>query len=85
MEENTKNTQNEKSQNQNDFNSKSKFPFNIKNQYLNKGGLPGNLSPEQYNLLQGLTNPEQLNKFMRINDILDRQNSGQINLTKNNT
>jgi len=76
--------ENEKNQSQNDFNSnKSKFPFNIKNQYLNKGGLPGNLSPEQYNLLQGLTNPEQLNKFMRINDILDRQNSGQINLTKN--
>jgi len=43
----------------------------------------GNLSPEQYNLLQGLTNPEQLDKFMKVSDILNRQNEEEINLTNN--
>ena len=43
----------------------------------------GNISPEQFKLLQGLTNPEQLNKFMTINRIIDRQNSEEINLTDN--
>ena len=43
----------------------------------------GNLSPDQYNLLQGLTNPEQLNKFMKVSGILDQQNEEQINLTNN--
>ena len=42
-----------------------------------------NLSPDQYNLLQGLTNPEQLNKFMKLNDILNQQNEEEIKLTKN--
>ena len=41
------------------------------------------MSPEQYQLLQGLTNPEQLNKFMTMSNILDRQNSEEINLTNN--
>ena len=41
------------------------------------------LSPEQYNLLQGLTNPEQLNKFMTISGIMDRQKEGAINITNN--
>ena len=49
-----------------------------KNNYNNRG-----MSPEQLKLLQGLTNPEQLNKFMTISGILDRQNSGEINLTDN--
>ena len=65
----------------NNINTNSK-----KNPYgINRGNnkYPGNLSPEQYNLLQGLTNPEQLNKFMAINNILDRQNGEEINLTKN--
>jgi len=48
-----------------------------------RNGNGKNLSPEQYKLLQGLTNPEQLNKFMKISDILDRQNSEEINLTNN--
>ena len=43
----------------------------------------GNMSPEQFKLLQGLTNPEQLNKFMKISGILDQQNEEQINLTNN--
>ena len=43
----------------------------------------GNLSPEQFKLLQGLTNPEQLHKFMTISGILDRQNAEEINLTDN--
>ena len=43
----------------------------------------GNMSPEQFKLLQGLTNPEQLNKFMTINGILDRQKSEEIYLTDN--
>ena len=43
----------------------------------------GNISQEQFKLLQGLTNPEQLNKFMTINRIIDRQNSEEINLTDN--
>ena len=67
--------ENEKNQS-NDF-IKSKFPLGIKK------GFHNNLSPEQFNLLQGLTNPEQLNKFMTINGILDRQNSDEINITKN--
>ena len=71
--------ENEKNQGQNNkYNNKYKSPFN-----KNNNGLPGNISPEQYNLLQGLTNPEQLNKFMKINDILDRQNGEAINITKN--
>jgi hypothetical protein len=47
-----------------------------------KNGYRG-MSPEQYQLLQGLTNPEQLNKFMTMSNILDRQNSEEINLTNN--
>ena len=43
----------------------------------------GNISPEQFKLLQGLTNPEQLNKFMTISGIMDRQNSQEYNLTDN--
>ena len=42
-----------------------------------------NISPEKYKLLQGLTNLEQLNKFMTLSGILDRQNSEEINLTNN--
>ena len=67
--------ENEKNQN-NDL-IKSKFPLGIKK------GFHNNISPEQFNLLQGLTNPEQLNKFMTLNGILDRQNSDEINITKN--
>ena len=52
------------------------------NRLINKGN-KGNLSPDQYNLLQGLTNPEQLNKFMKISGILDQQNEEEINLTNN--
>ena len=52
------------------------------NRYINKKP-KGNFSPDQYNLLQGLTNPEQLDKFMKISNILDRQNDEQINLTNN--
>ena len=74
------NEEEENEKNQNDFykNNKNKYPF-----MKNNNGLPGNISPEQYNLLQGLTNPEQLNKFMKINNILDRQNEEPINITKN--
>ena len=32
-------------------------------------------------IISGLTNPEQLNKFMTISGILCRQNSSEINLT----
>ena len=53
------------------------------NRYINKKPNKGNLSSEQYNLLQGLTNPEQLDKFMKISDILNRQNEEEINLTNN--
>ena len=60
------------------LNSNRKFN-NIGNN-INKNG---NLSPDQYNLLQGLTNPEQLNKFMKVSGILDQQNEEQINLTNN--
>ena len=49
-----------------------------------KLGFPSNnITPEQYKILQGLTNPEQLNKFMAISNILDRQNAEGINLTEN--
>ena len=68
--------ENEKNQNIN-YNPRNKFPLGITK------GNQSNISPEQYNLLQGLTNPEQLNKFMTINGILDRQNGEQINITKN--
>ena len=54
--------------------------LNNKGFNINKNG---NLSPDQYNLLQGLTNPEQLNKFMKVSGILDQQNEEQINLTNN--
>ena len=67
-----------------------------KNAHKNSQGLDGKygqypygmngyrgMSPEQYQLLQGLTNPEQLNKFMTMSNILDRQNSEEINLTNN--
>ena len=50
-----------------------------RNGYNNRG----NMSPEQFKLLQGLTNPEQLNKFMTISGIIDRQNSQEYNLTDN--
>ena len=68
--------ENEKNQNYIN-NPKSKFPLGIAK------GIQSNISPEQFNLLQGLTNPEQLNKFLTINGILDRQNSDHINITKN--
>ena len=71
--------QREEENEKNDINSN----YGIRGSKFNSGKYPGNLSPEQYNLLQGLTNPEQLNKFMAINNILDRQNSEGINLTKN--
>ena len=67
----------EDEKNQNNDLIRSKFPLGIQK------GFHNNLSPEQFNLLQGLTNPEQLNKFMTINGILDRQNSDAINITKN--
>ena len=70
----TKIKEEENEKNQNNYNK-------IKS--LSNGKYPNNLSPEQYNLLQGLTNPEQLNKFMTINGILNRQNSEKINITKN--
>ena len=76
MSNRVKEEESEKNQN-NDNNPRNKFPLGITK------GIQSNLSPEQYNLLQGLTNPEQLNKFMKINGILDRQNSDQINITKN--
>ena len=50
---------------------------------LRNGYNRNNISPEQFKLLQGLTNPEQLNKFMTISGILDRQNTEAINLTDN--
>ena len=53
-----------------------------KNAKFNKGR-KGNLSPDQYNLLQGLTNPEQLNKFMKLSGILNQQDEEEINLTNN--
>ena len=54
--------------------------------YNNRNGYCGNgtnLTPEQFKLLQNLTNPEQLRKFMTISGILDRQNAEEINLTDN--
>ena len=71
------------SSNQKEEDEKNDINSGIKRSKFNSGKYPGNLSPDQYNLLQGLTNPEQLNKFMKINSILDRQNSEEINLTKN--
>ena len=59
------------------------YPYGTNNMLNKNGYYRGNLSPEQLKLLQGLTNPEQLNKFMTINGILDRQNAEEINLTKN--
>ena len=56
---------------------------NINSNRLNNKENKGNFSPDQYNLLQGLTNPEQLNKFMKISGILDQQNDEEINLTNN--
>ena len=58
---------------------RGQFHSPLRNNYINKG----NMSPEQFKLLQGLTNPEQLNKFMTISGIMDRQNSGEISLTDN--
>ena len=46
-------------------------------------GFNGNLSPEKFQLLQGLTNTEQLKKFLTISGILDRQNAEEINITDN--
>ena len=68
----------------NKFNNKNSDYNNDENtnRYMNKGN-KGNLSPDQYNLLQGLTNPEQLNKFMKVSGILDQQNEEEINLTNN--
>ena len=43
----------------------------------------GNITPEQFKLLQGLTNPDQLDKFMTLSGILDKQNSQEINITGN--
>ena len=57
---------------------KGRFFSPGRNEYMR-----GKMSPEQFKLLQGLTNPEQLNKFMTISGILDRQNAGEINLTNN--
>ena len=57
--------------------------FNSPRQRGNNRSNFSNISPEKYKLLQGLTNPEQLNKFMTISGILDRQNSEEINLTNN--
>jgi len=66
--------------------SSSRFPPGLNGmrngQLIGRGG-GRNLSPEQYKLLQGLTNPEQLNKFLKMSDILDRQNSEEIKLTDN--
>ena len=77
----------------NDINSRMKgysgsgYPpgFNgMNNGLYGRNGFGGRgLSPEQYNLLQGLTNPEQLNKFMTISGIMDRQKEGAINITNN--
>ena len=68
-------------------NNKKIFDSNDeKNQKLNENinkGKQGSISPDQYNLLQGLTNPEQLNKFMKISGILNQQNEEEINLTNN--
>ena len=50
---------------------------------IRKGYNGSNISPEKFKLLQGLTNPEQLHKFMTISGILDRLNSEEINLTDN--
>ena len=68
----------------NKFNNKNSDYNNDENtnRFMNKGN-KGNLSPDQYNLLQGLTNPEQLNKFMKVSGILDQQNEVEINLTNN--
>ena len=68
----------------NKFNNKNSDDNNDENtnRFMNKGN-KGNLSPDQYNLLQGLTNPEQLNKFMKVSGILDQQNEEEINLTNN--
>jgi len=68
----------------NKFNNKNSDYNNDENtnRFMNKGN-KGNLSPDQYNLLQGLTNPEQLNKFMKVSGILDQQNEEEINLTNN--
>ena len=67
-----------------------KYPSGIKNIQTGKFYTPerngynrNKMSQEQFKLLQGLTNPEQLNKFMKISDILDRQNNEEINLTNN--
>ena len=67
--------------NGNGINDKENLNSNS-NGFMNKGS-KRNFSPDQYNLLQGLTNPEQLNKFMKISGILDQQKDQEINITNN--
>ena len=75
---------NMKGENSNNLNQQGYNTFNSTFYNPNKNAyMRGNISPEQFKLLQGLTNPEQLNKFMTISGILDRQNAGEINLTDN--
>jgi Ca2+-binding EF-hand superfamily protein len=69
--------------NRNIYDNNQFYPQGNNNMFNRSGYLGRSISPEQYKLLQGLTNPEQLNKFMTISGILDRQNSEEINLTKN--
>ena len=61
-------------------NQRERFFYNNRNGYYGNGT---NLTPEQFKLLQNLTNPEQLHKFMTISGILDRQNAEEILLTDN--
>ena len=68
--------------NTNGFNSTRSTNFNTPGRN-GRGYNRGNISPEQFKLLQGLTNPDQLDKFMTISGILDRQNSQEINVTGN--
>ena len=68
--------------NTNGFNSTRSTNYNTPGRN-GQGYTRGNISPEQFKLLQGLTNPDQLDKFMTISGILDRQNSQEINVTGN--
>ena len=80
---NSNTNKNNNGNNGNDDNDKDKenlYPNS--NRFMNKGN-KRNISPDQYNLLQGLTNHEQLNKFMKISGILDQQKDQEINITNN--
>ena len=72
-----KNQQNYKPSGINDSN------LNNLNNNGKNGNIPFNMSSEQYNILKGLTDPEQFKKFNKLSEIMNRQKEKGINLTDN--